>query len=137
MLGKLFTLIVSVVAAFNTFAHVQYDAWGNPVYHVHQSNGIDMMNQGLSGIQNTLNNIEARKERERQRQHELELQRRSYEYQKRLNSSYSDEYSSYNEYDDLKVPTYNSDSLNYLLEDSNTSSCERTYEMADGSIVCY
>ncbi|EGR1879711.1 hypothetical protein DLH98_25380 [Vibrio parahaemolyticus] len=93
-----------------------------------------MMNQGFNSLQNTLNNIEARKERERQRQHELELQRRDYEYKQKRNnlSSYSS-----SQFDDLQVPSYDFDGIEYLFEDTETQNCKRTYEMANGEIVCY
>ncbi|CAH1534475.1 hypothetical protein ABWK96_004581 [Vibrio parahaemolyticus] len=124
----------ALVTSFSSNAHNSYDVWGNPVHHVHQSNGIDMMNQGFNSLQNTLNNIEARKERERQRQHELELQRRDYEYKQKRNnlSSYSS-----SQFDDLQVPSYDFDGIEYLFEDTETQNCKRTYEMANGEIVCY
>ena len=40
------------------------------------TNAFDMMNDGFNTMQNTLNNIDKRKEAEKQRQHDLEIQRR-------------------------------------------------------------
>jgi len=84
----------------------------------------DLMNDGFKTLQSTLNNKEKRNEAERQRQHEFELQARQQQYERQRQQATPTSYSS---------PSSSNKGSKYICSGQGMKS----YEMADGSIVCY